>query len=44
MSQPNRDRRTRKEMIQDLLTDIENDMKRDKQKACQTLAMSQLPQ
>ena len=38
MSQLNPDRRTRKERIQDLLTEIENDMKTDKQKACQTLS------
>ena len=37
MPQPNPDRRTRKEMIQDLLTEIEIDMEKDKQKACQTL-------
>lgn len=38
MAQPSPDRRTRKEMLEDLLKDIEKDFNTDKQKACKRLS------
>lgn len=38
MAQPSPDRRTRKEMLEDLLKHIEKDFNTDKQKACKKLS------